>query len=184
MKLSYAERHRFDDAAPFKIEGVYCKLIPLTMEQYAVVWQSDYKWLMYWNWCARGDGNSKIFYAVRGESNGGKDRMIYMHRFIMGLRFGDPRQCDHIKPKNGLDCRRSNLRISSSAQNHWNIGIRKNNKSGYKGVYFREDTGKWQAQITVHRKCKSLGSFRSKRSAYAAYCKAARLYHGTFARVA
>ncbi len=24
------ERHRFDNAAPFQIDGVYCKLIPLT----------------------------------------------------------------------------------------------------------------------------------------------------------
>ncbi len=178
MKLSYEERHRFDDALPFKIEGVRCKLIPLTKGQYAIVWESDYKWLIQWNWCARWNEHPKTFYAVRGTQT---DSMIYMHRFISGLKAGDRLQCDHIKG-NGLDCRRSNLRVASNAQNHWNQGIRKGNTSGFKGVYFRKDTGKWTAQITVNGKCRTLGSFISIYGAYKAYCDAAALYHGDFAR--
>jgi hypothetical protein len=184
MKLSYAERHRFDKAAPFKIDGVYCKLIPLTKGQYAIVWESDYEWLMFWNWCARWNGHPKTYYAVRGVQKDDRQQLIYMHRFIKGLAPGDLLQCDHKSPGSGLDCRRSNLRIASNAQNHWNQGVRKNNKSGYKGVYLRKDTGKWTAQITVNGRCKTLGSFRSRRVAFLAYCKAAELYHGEFARVA
>jgi 5-methylcytosine-specific restriction endonuclease McrA len=40
--------------------------------------------------------------------------------------------------------------------------------SGHVGVYFHAQTGKWQAQITRNRKCKSLGLFWTKEEAVAA----------------
>ncbi len=181
--MDYAQRHRFDEAAYFKIDGVYCKLIPLTQGQYATVWESDYGWLMRWNWCARWNKNPKTFYAVRGGRVGsGEPKLVYMHRFIAGLSMGDVTQCDHVDTKNALDCRRSNLRTATNAENHWNQGIRKNNKSGYKGVHYREDTGKWVAQITVNMRCIHLGSFEDIEDAHFAYCDAASRYHGDFCR--
>ena len=54
-----------DDAVPFKIEGVYCRLIPLTQGQYAIVWESDYRWLMQWKWFAYWSPKTKTFYAIR-----------------------------------------------------------------------------------------------------------------------
>jgi hypothetical protein len=37
-----------EEAQPFKLDGIYCRLIPLTQGQYAIVWASDYEWLMQW----------------------------------------------------------------------------------------------------------------------------------------
>ena len=43
-----------EEAVPFKIDGVYCRLIPLDKGLYTIVWESDYLWLMQWPWYASG----------------------------------------------------------------------------------------------------------------------------------
>lgn len=88
---------------------------------------------------------------------------------------------DHI---NGdpSDNRIANLREASRFQNQQNQGVRKNNTSGFKGVSLSR--GRWCAEIRVHGKKKSLGSFDTPEEAHAAYCTAAEQFHGKFARVA
>src|ERR1035437_4231095 len=51
--------------------------------------------------------------------------------------------------------------------------FRKDNTSGYKGVTFRKDTGKWQAQINVNKVYTNLGSFKELEDAAQAYKVAA-----------
>jgi hypothetical protein len=60
-------------------------------------------------------------------------------------------QVDHIdrdKTNNNLH----NLRFCSSAQNHYNKNICKNNNSGFKGVYWNKHNKKYMARIGVNRK--------------------------------
>jgi hypothetical protein len=179
----YLDRHRFDNAFPFKIDGVYCKLIPLTKGQYTIVWESDYVWLMKWKWYAHKSPHVKLFYAVRGADVGGKRRIIPMHRQLLGLAHGDPRKGDHISTRETLDNRGSNLRIASNSESQCNRGIQNNNTSGFKGVSWHSQRNRWRATIKINRVNIYLGLFDTREEAYSAYCYAANKLHGRFANL-
>ena len=53
-------------------------------------------------------------------------------------------EIDHIN-RDGMDNRFSNLRDVPKSDNMRNASIKKNNKSGVKGVYWRKDISKWVA---------------------------------------
>jgi hypothetical protein len=92
-------------------------------------------------------------------------------------------QIDH---KNGdtLDNRRSELRFATNHQNAMNSKLRKNNKSGFKGVSYSASENRWIANICLHGKCKYLGGFDTREEAHAAYMRAAIEAAGEFARAA
>jgi len=92
-------------------------------------------------------------------------------------------EVDHINC-NKFDNRWDNLRVASRTQNANNIGLRKNNKSGYKGVSYDKATGRYIALIRSGGKKINLGRFDTAEEAHAAYCKAAKELHGDFARTA
>ncbi len=110
-------------------------------------------------------------------SNGKQGKRI--HRLILNIT--DPSVIvDHIN-HNGLDNRKSNLRICNNSQNICNCHIPKNNKSGYKGVYWSENRQKWCAQISINNKTKNLGRFTNYEDAIKTRNKAAIEYYGEFA---
>lgn len=156
-----------------------CKLLPLTKGQFAAVDVEDYEWLSRWKWTASNKGYA---YRCSGplESNDRKRRTIKMHRLIMLAPEGS--QVDHIDG-NKANNRRFNLRLASGNQNQWNRGKRRTNTSGFKGVMFRKECGKWRACITAHRSKHSLGSFTTPEAAHAAYAEAAKRLHGAFHRI-
>ena len=186
---SFVEHHgsatvtKVEQAAPFKIDGVYCRLIPLTQGLYTIVWESDYEWLMQWKWYAERRPENGKFYAARTEHNKGNPLHFFMHRVIVGLEIGDPLEGDHKYPPNTLDNRRSNLRKSDRYGQAQNTRKKSNNTSGYKGVSYDKRSKGWKAQIMARGKYRFLGRFATKEAAYAAYCAAAKLYHGEFACV-
>jgi hypothetical protein len=148
----------------------------------AMVDDSDYEWLSKYKWGAYHRSNRQCqYYAVRGNPS------IRMHREILGLKPGDGRESDHING-NGLDNRRSNLRICSRAENSRNIAVRRDSKSKFRGVflYQRRPTHKpkWKSEIQVNGKRKTLGcSFYSPEDAAEAYNTAAQDLHGEFCRL-
>jgi hypothetical protein len=169
------------DALPFKIEDVYCKLIPLTRGQWTIVWESDFELLSQWKWWAWWSATSRSFYAIRHFTMlNGKIGSISMQRQILGLESDDITLGDHENHVT-LDNRRSNLRIATTTESSRNQRIRSDNTSGYKNVYYHKARSKWVAYIRVDGTMKYLGIFISKEEAYAAYCAAARLYFGEFA---
>ena len=89
-----------------------------------------------------------------------------------------PEQVDHI---NGIpdDNRWCNLRPCCNYTNAYNQGKKKNNTSGYKGVFY--DKGKWRAR-TSFKGCRiNVGRFSSKEDAYKALCEKIKELHGEFA---
>lgn len=120
-------------------------------------------------WCVNNDG-----YVV-GTMHG---KTVFLHRVIMGNPKG--KIIDH-KNRIRLDCTRGNLRVTDKYGNARNSGFRCHNTSGYRGVYFCRQTGRWRAEIRVKGKGIKLGRFNSKEEAAIVYDVAAIKYHGEFA---
>ena len=114
------------------------KTILLTKDQYAIVDDTDYEYLNQWKW--RVHKNRRALEIVRNQKySKGKYGLIYMSRFILGLKFGDKRQGDHIN-HNIFDNRRSNLRICTQAENKVNISSHFDSTSKFLGVNWDKQT--------------------------------------------
>jgi hypothetical protein len=90
-------------------------------------------------------------------------------------------EMDH-KNLNRADDRWSNVREATASQNQANILKKSSNTSGAKGVCWRKDSRKWQAQICTNGKRTYLGSFDTREAAAAVYAAAAKEHFGEFAR--
>lgn len=101
-------------------------------------------------------------YAVAHLAGSKNKANIRFHDIVMNRPKG--MVVDHIN-RNALCNRKDNLRIVTQRVNVLNRGLNKNNTSGYTGVSFRNDTGKWKACIVVHGKDISLGCFYNKKDA-------------------
>lgn len=103
---------------------------------------------------------------------------ITLHRYLIDT---DKETIDHING-NPLDNRKTNLRPATHRENSYNAKVSKNNKSGYKGVWWSRDKRKYCAEIHINRKKIHLGYFTKPEEAAKAYDKAAVQYFGSFAK--
>ena len=90
---------------------------------------------------------------------------------------------DH-KNGNKEDNQWENPREATRSQNMQNVGIKKNNKSGFKGVYKHTQVGRFVAQIRINGRKVHLGIFETAEEAGAAYAQAANQNHKEYARLA
>ena len=125
----------------------------------------DFALVSSFNWMTREKRN---FYAFRKERKGGKQKTIWMHRFILGEP-PDGQEVDHVDG-NGLNNQRSNLRFVSRRQNCQNLHT--NKTSAFPGVSWDKSPGKWKATIKINRKPVHLGCFSNENDAFAAYREA------------
>jgi hypothetical protein len=105
-------------------------------------------------------------------------RRTRVHRLAFALHHGrwPVGEIDHING-NRADNRAANLREATRSQNMANTPVRRDSRSGVKGVR-RHRAGRWVASIGGSH----LGVFDTPEAAHAAYCAAAKRRHGEFAR--
>jgi hypothetical protein len=117
-------------------------------------------------------------YAYTTFRRDGKRVAILLHRFLLGLPPHRP-LVDHID-FDGLNCRRSNMRIATRTQNNINKRTKGGGNTGYRGIE-RTIGGKWHARITVAKKRTNLGVYDDPADAARAYDAAAKRLFGEFA---
>lgn len=113
-------------------------------------------------------------------SVGINDRMYRVHRVIWKMMTGEepPMTIDHIDHDRANN-RWCNLRIASKREQAWNLGMHKDNASGFKGVL--RVKSKWYARININGVTRyHRGGFDTPQEAGAAYETMAREAHGEF----
>lgn len=128
------------------------KVIELTQSKSALVDDDDYDSLSCHTWCAVKDHRRPVFYATTARSRGDEGpKTIQMARMILGLEPGDGKQVDHIDG-DGLNNRRSNLRVVTMRQNQFNsVKPRRPSSSKYKGVVWNPRKKCWDVILTSAR---------------------------------
>ena len=123
----------------------------------------------------------------------GVSKLVFMHRVILELEYGNSTEVDHID-HNGLNNQKSNLRKCTRLQNIHNIGKAKNTKSKYLGVSptipRKMVNGKlkfyavvYQAKISINGKTTHLGLFKTEEDAAKCYDSYAVQQYGEFANL-
>jgi hypothetical protein len=100
-------------------------------------------------------------YASRYERVGNKRQWYYLHREILGCKLGDGLTVDHINGDT-FDCRKSNLRIGTHADNLRNRRrANKNSTTGYRNVYWTEKDKSYTVAVSKNGVKYYGGSYRT-----------------------
>jgi hypothetical protein len=141
-----------------------------TVRAWALVDPDDYEVLKRYKWWVHGDVRNQ--YAATWVYDPDK-RLLLLHRAIMQP---DPHlEVDHVNG-DGLDNRRTNLRIVTHAQNSQNQRVERGNTSGVRGVRWNSRTGKWivRLELAFDDKAQAERVNHELRAKYMPYSKEAR----------
>jgi hypothetical protein len=111
-------------------------------------------------------------------------RYFLAHRLIWKMVTGEEPadQIDH-EDTNKTNNRWRNLRPAENGQNIQNSRLRRDNKSGVKGLFWDERHKAWRAVITTNGNNQRLGRFKSLQEATKVIERARLAQHGEFARM-
>lgn len=158
-------------------------IIPLTQGFSAIVDDEDFEAVLKFKWRANVQclvSGAKKVYALRSIRIDGRQRSLYLHRFLMVAEVGAT--VDHVNG-DGLDCRRANLRFASVTQNSANSDRAARPTCPFRGVAWHARDRHYRATITEGRHNRWIGCFSDPIEAARAYDAAARKAFGAFARV-
>jgi len=125
------------------------------------------------------DRKRGIYFATSVKLPNGKRYDIKLHRFVCEAPPGmlvDHKNGDH------LDCRLENLRVCTIAQNTQNQPMKKSNKTGYRGVSFHKQSGKYRAVISHNGQYIHIGYYDTPEIAAEKYRAEAKKLFGEFYR--
>ena len=145
----------------------------------ALVDDEDYERVNKLKWRIYGSRKNNTRYASTSiKTENGTYKSVSMHRFILGIT--DKKiQVDH-RFHNGLDNRKSKIRICNNDQNNYNKIVKEKLLTKYKGVTWLSDTN-YKAVLTFNKKKYYLGGFKTEVAAAQAYDKKALELFGEFA---
>jgi hypothetical protein len=145
------------------------KYIELNHGEKAIIDAEDYPLVKDYKWRFNGR------YAETGS------KAMYMHRLILDVKEPWPKvHTDHING-NGLDNRKSNLRVVTPAQNQHNSKKRIDNTTGYKGVSKRRGGG-YRAYLFIKGKQIYLGGAKTAEQAAKIYDEGIKKHYGEYGR--
>lgn len=152
--------------------------IPLSQGMFVVIDADDLPLVEGYAWVAA--RRRHVWYAIANvrQPHGGSTAVL-MHRLILDAPKG--MQVDH-KDGDGLNNRRSNIRLCTPSQNQQNRVRREPNATGYFGIYYIPKARRWVANIKHQRKRIYIGCFSTPEAAAIAYDERARELFGEFGR--
>lgn len=156
------------------------KEIKLTKGFVAIVDDEDYDELSKYKWHVSIQRYGRIYACRNSKSTSGKRSRVQMHREVINAT--GTAEVDHING-NGLDNRKTNLRLATRSQNMRNGKLRATNRSGFIGASWHLSAKKWFAQLSINNRRIYLGLFDSAEDAAITYNVAARALHGEFAKL-
>lgn len=100
-------------------------------------------------------------------------RTLLCHRVAFYMQTGKQPLCIDHKNRDRTDNRIENLRPADHIKNQLNTGLSCRNESGYKGVYFCNQTGKWKSTYYIKKgKQVTIGRFNTPEEAHKMRMKA------------
>lgn len=151
-----------------------CYDIPLTKGKFATIDACDLDHVMKWSWHACNPRREHRWYAGAGTVN----KKLRLHRYLLG----NPASLVDHRDGDGLNNRRSNLRVATNSQNQFNMRRKTTpGRTPFKGV--APNGPGWCAMIGVKGQRLYVGQFRAAEDAARAYDDAARKHFGEFACV-
>lgn len=109
-----------------------------------------------WVWLAASRNDYGIL-SVEGKAASAHRRA---YELTTGTKLG-ALLCDH-RCHNTLCVNPTHLRATTPKENSENVGLSRNNKSGYRGVYWNKRNRRWQAYVSHNGKDIYVGLFDSK----------------------
>lgn len=169
-----------DVSAPgFSIEDTDAHVeIPLSRGLVAIIDERDLPLVCHIKWHATSSLRDTI-YAANTRQREGRRKLTLMHRVIADAP--DGMLVDH-RDGNGLNNRRSNLRLCTNGENQRNMRSR-TGSSRFKGVVWHSVRKYWQAGIQHEGRYHWVGQFSTEEEAGRAYDEAALRLFGEFARL-
>ncbi len=158
--------------------------VPLTKGYEAVIDAADVPLVGGHAWHAKEhfdrNGKLKVVYAARNTTIApGRQKTLRMHREILGAP--EDLEIDH-RDSNGLNNRRQNLRPATEAENIRNARLRRDNKSGVKGLSWVSRDKVWRTCVYADGKVAFVRYFKCRSAAEQALAEARTRLHGDFAR--
>lgn len=129
--------------------------------------------------------------SIAGSIVGSMGKCMYLQTFINSKRFLIhriiflyvngylPDEVDHVD-RNNVNNKIDNLRAATRSENQYNSKLRKDSKSGIKGVSWHKTSRLWLASLKVNGELKRFGYFWDKETAGQVIRIARIKYHGEF----